>query len=54
MPLKETPLAEVGIFCDDGEAMLGGITPNDGVVSVPKPDLPDVNGAGETILKRPA
>ena len=54
MSLEETPLTEVGILRDNGEAMLGSVVPDRGIVCVSKPNLTDVNRARETIYEIPA
>jgi hypothetical protein len=51
MSLEETPLTEVGILCDNGEAMVGGVAPDCGIVCISKPNLTDVNRAGETVYE---
>jgi hypothetical protein len=47
--VKETAKLKIGIFGDDGESILPGMIPNDGVVGVTQTDLAHVRAAGEQI-----
>jgi hypothetical protein len=49
--VKETAKVKIGIFGDDGESILPGMIPNDGVVGVTQTDLAHVRAAGERIGK---
>jgi hypothetical protein len=51
---EETSLAEVGVFSDNRETVLGGVRPNRGVSCLAESDIPYMDRAGETICESPA